>query len=79
MKSKLLNLGTALSRAAQKQVVGGYIEDPGEAGGKCGSDTEAHCFWIGGSCTNQAYGNCAGQASNCELYCVRPNGTTYYP
>ena len=79
MKNKLANLGFTLSRDAQKQIIGGAIDDPGETGGKCGSNREARCFWTSGTCTNQAWGNCVGQASNCEDYCVKPDGTTYYP
>lgn len=47
----------------------------------CGDgDATAHCFWDHGACLHSAKGYCpSGSEADCDMYCVRPNGTTYYP
>lgn len=65
-----------LTKDQMKKILGGSM-DP--AAGCASGDTVAHCFWSAGQCGDQAWGNCAGLGSNCQIYCVTSSGSTYYP
>ncbi len=51
----------------------------GAGGGVCGNDRVAHCTWGSGWCGNAGWGGCAANATNCAVYCVRSNNSTYWP
>lgn len=73
MKSKLLNLGTALSRDAQKKLVGGSIGDDGE-GGSCSGLGSETCS-ASTSCTvkcngTNVTGHCKWSSTFTKCFCV---------
>ena len=51
MKNKLANLGFALSRNAQKKLIGGNMDDPGEGGAcvGCVCGSMSSCWYTNGS------------------------------
>ncbi len=72
MKNKLANLGFALSREAQKKLVGGYMEDPG-GGGTCCAHSDDWVSYVScglDSATAQAYASqYAQQTGNHGYWC----------
>lgn len=75
MKSKLLNLGTAFSRDAQKKLVGGLIADNCGSSAKggccnvyCGTGTGVTCSGSCGTCgiAGNGAGNKPGQDKLCQ-------------
>jgi len=68
-----------LSKDEMKKVVGGVMAPPPSTICNDG-DRVAHCTWQHGACINQAWGYCpAGTEASCDMYCVRPDNSTYNP
>lgn len=68
-----------LSKEEMKKIIGGLMAPPPSTICQNG-DYVAHCTWDHGACLNPTKGYCpAGTEASCDMYCVRPDGSTYYP
>jgi len=71
MKKSILNIGTALNKTEQKEVLGGF-ELPGlclaEPGQRC--DTDSDCCYSGGRCMILPSGHPSGQHYDHLPICV---------
>ena len=74
MKNKLAKLGFALSRNAQKKLIGGNMDDPGEGGAcvGCVCGSMSSCWYTNGSAAElcaRVYPNCTDFDSSGVVPC----------